>query len=224
MKKHFILILFGFISFANAQDFANLDRFRSDNIGLMKKEINDPLVVFMGNSITEGWLNKKLNFFDNPSFVNRGISGQTTSQMLLRFRQDVIDLKPKAVVILAGINDIAQNQGPIAVMDIFGNLKSMCELAKTNSINVVLCSVLPAKEFPWRMEINPIEKVAELNSLLKDYANQNNIIYVDYYEKLVTKEFGLPSDLTSDEVHLTIKGYQTLEPIVMKGINKALNN
>ncbi|MFK2820338.1 GDSL-type esterase/lipase family protein [Flavobacteriaceae sp. LMIT009] len=224
MKKHFILILFGFISFANAQDFANLDRFRSDNIGLMKKEINDPLVVFMGNSITEGWLNKKLNFFDNPSFVNRGISGQTTSQMLLRFRQDVIDLKPKAVVILAGINDIAQNQGPIAVKDIFGNLKSMCELAKTNSINVVLCSVLPAKEFPWRMEINPIEKVAELNSLLKDYANQNNIIYVDYYEKLVTKEFGLPSDLTSDEVHLTIKGYQTLEPIVMKGINKALNN
>ncbi len=224
MKKHFILILFGFISFANAQDFANLDRFRSDNIGLMKKEINDPLVVFMGNSITEGWLNKKLNFFDNPSFVNRGISGQTTSQMLLRFRQDVIDLKPKAVVILAGINDIAQNQGPIAVKDIFGNLKSMCELAKTNGINVVLCSVLPAKEFPWRMEINPIEKVAELNSLLKDYANQNNIIYVDYYEKLVTKEFGLPSDLTSDEVHLTIKGYQTLEPIVMKGINKALNN
>ena len=224
MKKHFILILFGFISFANAQDFANLDRFRSDNIGLMKKEINDPLVVFMGNSITEGWLNKKLNFFDNPSFVNRGISGQTTSQMLLRFRQDVIDLKPKAVVILAGINDIAQNQGPIAVKDIFGNLKSMCELAKTNSINVVLCSVLPAKEFPWRMEINPIEKVAELNSLLKDYANQNNIIYVDYYEKLVTKEFGLPSDLTSDEVHLTIKGYQTLEPIVLKGINKSLNN
>ena len=224
MKKHFILILFGFISFANAQDFANLDRFRSDNIGLMKKEINDPLVVFMGNSITEGWLNKKLNFFDNPSFVNRGISGQTTSQMLLRFRQDVIDLKPRVVVILAGINDIAQNQGPIAVEDIFGNLKSMCELAKINDINVVLCSVLPAKEFPWRMEINPIEKVAELNSLLKDYANQNNIIYVDYYEKLVTKEFGLPSDLTSDEVHLTIKGYQTLEPIVMKGINKALNN
>ena len=223
MKKHFILILFGFISFANAQDFANLDRFRSDNIGLMKKEINDPLVVFMGNSITEGWLNKKLNFFDNPSFVNRGISGQTTSQMLLRFRQDVIDLKPKAVVILAGINDIAQNQGPIAVKDIFGNLKSMCELAKTNSINVVLCSVLPAKEFPWRMEINPIEKVAELNSLLKDYANQNNIIYVDYYEKLVTKEFGLPRELTSDEVHLTIKGYQALEPIVSKGIYKALN-
>ena len=223
MKKHFILILFGFISFANAQDFANLDRFRSDNIGLMKKEINDPLVVFMGNSITEGWLNKKLNFFDNPSFVNRGISGQTTSQMLLRFRQDVIDLKPKAVVILAGINDIAQNQGPIAVKDIFGNLKSMCELAKTNSINVVLCSVLPAKEFPWRMEINPIEKVAQLNSLLKDYANQNDIIYVDYYEKLVTKEFGLPRELTSDEVHLTIKGYQALEPIVSKGIYKALN-
>lgn len=224
MKKYFILILFGFTSFAHAQDFANLDRFKSDNIELMKKEINDPLVVFMGNSITEGWLNKKLSFFDNPSFVNRGISGQTTSQMLLRFRQDVIDLKPKAVVILAGINDIAQNQGPIAVKDIFGNLQSMCELAKTNNINVVLCSVLPAKEFPWRMEINPIEKVAQLNSLLKDYANQNDIIYVDYYEKLVTKEFGLPSELTYDEVHLTIEGYQALEPIVMKGINKALNN
>ena len=223
MKKYFILILFGFTSFAYAQDFANLDRFRSDNIELMKKEINDPLVVFMGNSITEGWLNKKLSFFDNPSFVNRGIGGQTTSQMLLRFRQDVIDLKPKAVVILAGINDIAQNQGPIAVKDIFGNLKSMCELAKTNNINVVLCSVLPAKEFPWRMEINPIEKVAELNTLLKKYARKNGFIYVDYYKKLVTKEFGLPRELTSDEVHLTIKGYQTLEPIVLKGINKALN-
>ena len=224
MKKHFILILFGFISITNAQDFANLDRFKSQNIELMRKELNDPLVVFMGNSITEGWLNEKLTFFENPWFVNRGIGGQTTSQMLLRFRQDVIDLQPRVVVILAGINDIAQNQGPIAVEDIFGNLKSMCELAKINDINVVLCSVLPAKEFPWRMEINPIDKVAELNALLKDYARKKNIIYVDYYSKLVTKEFGLPADLTSDEVHLTIKGYKTLEPIVMRGINKALNN
>jgi lysophospholipase L1-like esterase len=224
MKNHFILILFSFISFTHAQDFANLNRFKSDNIELMNKGINEPLVVFMGNSITEGWLNKKLTFFDRSSFINRGIGGQTTSQMLLRFRQDVIDLKPKAVVILAGINDIAQNQGPIAVKDIFGNLKSMCELAQTNDINVVLCSVLPAKEFPWRIEINPIEKVAELNTLLKEYARMNDIIYVDYYKKLVTEEFGLPSELTYDEVHLTIQGYQTLEPIILKGINKALSD
>ena len=217
-------MLFGFISSVNAQDFGNLKRFKCDNIKLMNKEINDSLVVFMGNSITEGWLNKKLTFFNNPSFVNKGIGGQTTSQMLLRFRQDVIDLKPKVVVILAGINDIAQNQGPITIKDIFRNLKSMCDLAKANNINVVLCSVLPAKEFPWRMEINPIIKVAELNSLLKKYARESNIIYVDYYEKLVTKEFGLPSELTYDEVHLTIKGYEALEPIVLKGINKALNN
>ena len=223
--KQLLIPIFGLIfTFGHAQDWANLNRFKNDNKLIMSIQIADPLVVFMGNSITEGWLNKKLTFFDNPAFINRGIGGQTTSQMVLRFRQDVIDLKPKAVVILAGINDIAENQGPITLEDIFGNIKSMCELASQNNIEIVLCSVLPAKEFPWRMHINPIKKVAELNKLLKEYASQKDLIYVDYYEALVTKDYGLPKELTNDEVHLTIKGYQALEPMLMRGITKALSN
>ena len=222
--KYITLFVFSLVvSITQAQDWANLNRFKNDNQQLMKKAIETKRVVFMGNSITEGWKNKELTFFDNPAFINRGIGGQTTSQMLVRFRQDVIDLQPKAVVILAGINDIAQNQGPITVAAIFGNLKSMCQLAQANNIEVVLCSVLPAKEFPWRLHINPIEKVAELNRLLKTFAEENNFVYVDYYNELVTKEFGLPSELTNDEVHLTLQGYKTLEPMVMKGINKVLN-
>lgn len=222
--KYLIIAFFSLaVSFGNAQDWANLNRFKNDNILVMNKQVDDSRVVFMGNSITEGWLNKELAFFNNPSFVNRGIGGQTTAQMLLRFRQDVIALKPKAVVILAGINDIAENQGPTTIKEIFGNIKSMCELARSNNIEVVLCSVLPAKEFPWRMHISPIKKVAQLNALLASYAKENNLIYVDYYTALITREYGLPANLTYDEVHLTLEGYRTLEPMVMKGINKALS-
>lgn len=206
-----------------SQDWPNLERFKNANDSVMEQSNSELRVVFMGNSITQGWLNKDLNFFDNPNFINRGISGQTTPQMLVRFRQDVIELNPKAVVILAGINDIAENTGPISIDDIFNNFKSMCDMAKANNINVVLCSVLPAKEFPWRMHIDPKPKVKALNGLLKSYTSLNNhITYVNYYDALVTKELGLPKALTTDEVHLTLEGYRTLESMVLDGIEKAL--
>jgi lysophospholipase L1-like esterase len=208
-----------------SQDWANLSRFKQNNDSIMKHSKEKSRIVFMGNSITEGWLHEELDFFDNPKFINRGISGQTTSQMLVRFRQDVVALKPKAVVILAGINDIAENTGPISVEDILGNIKSMCDLAKANNIKVVLCSVLPAKEFPWRMHIDPKPKVKALNNLLKMYSETNeNIFYVDYYEALVTDELGLPASLTNDEVHLTLKGYRALEPMALNGIEKAIKD
>jgi len=225
MKRIFIVVCLISSGVIFAQDWPNLKRFKNANDSIMQNSKEMARVVFMGNSITEGWLNKELTFFHNPAYINRGISGQTTSQMLVRFRQDVIDLKPKAVVILAGINDIAENTGPISIEDIFGNIKSMCDLAETNNIKVVLCSVLPAKEFPWRMHIDPRPKVKALNNLLKSYSEENaHVTYVNYYNDLVTNELGLPTHLTNDEVHLTLEGYRTLEPMVLKGLEKALED
>ena len=141
-------------------DWANLSKYAESNNELKKQSIANR-IVFMGNSITEGWSNFNPNFFiDNP-FVNRGISGQTTPQMLIRFKPDVINLNPKAVVILAGINDIAGNTGPMKIENISENIFSMAEIAKANNIEVYICSVLPAKDFPWSPGLNPSEKVVK---------------------------------------------------------------
>ncbi|MGB5377007.1 GDSL-type esterase/lipase family protein, partial [Muriicola sp.] len=126
-------------------------------------------VVFFGNSITIGWLTTMPSFFEDRPFINRGISGQTTPQMLVRFRQDVLDLHPKVVIILAGTNDIAGNTGPMTLDEILGNIKSMSELAKTNNIEVILCSVLPASDYPWRPGLEPDKKIPALNSMIKEY-------------------------------------------------------
>ena len=144
-------------------------------------------VVFMGNSITDGWWPADSTFFKENNFVDRGISGQTTSEMLVRFRQDVINLHPKAVVILAGINDIAHNNGVISLENVFGNLVSMAELAKCHDIQVILCSVLPAYDFPWRPGMEPAGKVIRLNEMIKDYADKQGLTYVDY-----SADFGTP--------------------------------
>ncbi|MGB0790078.1 MAG: GDSL-type esterase/lipase family protein, partial [Flavobacteriaceae bacterium] len=176
---------------------------------------NKPVaVVFMGNSITQGWVDMRPHFFIENSFVNRGISGQTTPQMLLRFRQDVIDLKPKAVVILAGINDIAENTGPISLEDIAANIESMIELSIVHGIHPLVCSVLPANNFPWRPEILPREKVIKLNELLLALSEKHQATYVDYYTSTVDTEGGLKSDLGYDTVHPNDKGYKVLEPII----------
>ena len=137
-------------------------------------------VVFMGNSITEGWKNADSSFFTGRPYFDRGISGQTTPQMLVRFREDVINLKPKVVVILAGINDIAQNNCPIKIEDIFGNIKSMAELARLAHIKVVISSILPAYVIPWRPAIDPKPGVAQMNKQLKDNCEQNHIFNLDY--------------------------------------------
>jgi lysophospholipase L1-like esterase len=176
----------------------------------------------MGNSITEGWLRADSAFFANNRYVDRGISGQTTPQMLVRFRQDVIDLKPAAVVILAGINDIAQNTGPMTIEQTYGNIVSMAELAKANNIRVVISSVLPAYDFPWHPGLTPAEKVVKLNQRLKEYANKNKLVYLDYFSAMADERKGLPTSLSQDGVHPNLAGYKIMEPLVQKAIREAL--
>ena len=197
-----------------AQDYANYAKYEKENT-IVKSQNTAPNAVFMGDSITEGWFNNDPKFFTDNNFVGRGISGQTTSQMLLRFREDVINLKPKKVVILAGTNDIAQNNGPISLDKIFGNIISMAELAIANKIKVVICSVLPAYDYPWRKGLEPANKVIALNELLKDYSIKNNISYVDYHTPLKDKDNGLPIELAPDGIHPNKIGYEKMEKILM---------
>ncbi|MDD7884703.1 SGNH/GDSL hydrolase family protein [Flavivirga sp. 57AJ16] len=207
-----------------AQDWANLRRYQKDNARLVSLEANEPRVVFMGNSITEGWSIINNGFFNNNNYINRGIGGQTTPQMLLRFRQDVIELHPKAVVILAGVNDIAGNTGPSTIDMIFNNIKSMVELAKANKIKVLLCSVLPVFDFPWNPGLKPAKKIIELNMLLEPYASEQDIVYVDYFSAMVdVSNNGLRKGLGEDGVHPNEDGYAIMEPIIQKEIAKALN-
>ncbi len=203
-------------------DWANLGKYAADNKQLPPTKTGENRVVFMGNSITEFWKERDSIFFEGKPYIDRGISGQTTPQMLVRFKEDVINLQPKLVVILAGINDIAENTGPIALENVFGNIVSMAVLAKANNIKVVLSSVLPANHFPWRPEIAPAEKVIQLNDMIKAYANKNNIVYVDYYSAMVDEKKGLKTELTYDGVHPTTAGYKVMGPLVEKAIAEAL--
>lgn len=222
LKLTFIMLTFLLFEFSHAQDWANLKRFQKENTELTISKPNEHRVVFMGNSITEGWLGKRPDFFANKPYVNRGISGQTTPQMLLRFRQDVINLMPSVVVILAGVNDIAGNTGPSTIEMIGDNIISMAELAKANNIKVILCSVLPAYDFPWRQGLEPAEKVVKLNRLLKTYANKHNLVYVDYFTAMADESNGLKKELGSDGIHPNITGYLIMEPLVENAIAKTL--
>ena len=197
-----------------SQDWPNLGRYQKENELLMENPVDSNRVVFMGNSITEGWINLRPEYFKDKPYVNRGIGGQTTPQMLLRFRQDVIDLNPRAVVILAGINDIAENTGPSTLKMITDNIESMVELALANGITVYLCSVLPANNFPWRPQIKPADKVLELNHFLRNLSNQENVIYVDYYSKMVDDNKGLKAELGEDGVHPNHQGYKIMEEVL----------
>ncbi len=209
---------------SNAQDWPNLNRFRKQNIELGAPKPGEQRIVFMGNSITEGWPNKDPEFFKTPGFVNRGIGGQTTPQMLLRFRADVIDLEPKVVVILAGTNDIAGNTGPMTLEEIRDNIISMSELALANGIAVVISSVLPAHDYAWRPGLEPNIKIPKLNAELKEYAIVKGIIYLDYFSVMVDDRNGLPIDLAEDGVHPTVKGYAVMKPLVEEAISSALKN
>jgi len=199
---------------STAQDWANLARFQEDNTKIMISDNKEELVVFMGNSITELWPQHSSAFWENEKFINRGISGQTTPQMLVRFRQDVVELQPSKVVILAGINDIAENTGPTTLEAIANNIFSMAEIAAAHNIEVLICSVLPAYDFPWRPQIEPAQKVTELNGMLKKYAADNSFIYVDYHSATKDKRDGLRSDLGDDGVHPNSKGYNIMESIL----------
>ena len=232
-KLTIIIFLFSIIMSNNAQDvyiqgggtlmdWAHLKKFEKDNERL--KKITDPKrVVFMGNSITEGWSNFDKDFFINNPFVNRGISGQTTPQMLIRFRPDVVNLNPKSVVILAGINDIAGNTGPISLENTAENIISMAEIAKANNIKVYICSTLPAIDFPWSPGLEPSPKVIKLNTILKNYCVKNNITYVDYFSSMADDKGGLkvPEYTSADDlVHPNLAGYKVMEKIILSALEK----
>jgi len=204
-----------------AQDWANLNKFQIENATLKPLEHGQKRIVFMGDSITEGW--PFLEFFAGKPYVNRGISGQTTPQMLIRFRPDVIALNPAVVVLLAGINDIAGNTGPSSLEMITNNIFSMAELAKANNIKVILCSVLPAFDFPWRSGSFPAEKVVILNKMIKQYADANGILYLDYYSAMVNDQKGLKAEYSGDGVHPNKMGYEVMTPLVEKAIAKVLS-
>ncbi len=212
----------GIFGSVQAQDWANLKEFQETNASLAVPATNEDRVVFMGNSITIGWINSRPEFFEGKPWVNRGISGQTTPQMLLRFRQDVIALQPKVVVLLAGTNDIAGNTGPSTLEMIVDNFKSMAELAHANHIKVIISSVLPAYNYSWKPDLRPAEKIVALNTMLRAYAEENGHIYLDYFSAMVDDRNGLPKKYAADGVHPTLEGYAVMEPLVESAIAEAL--
>lgn len=219
MRKWFVLAMCMLATsslFSQQNDWAQFGRYAEAN-----KSVKAPTrVVFMGNSITDGWWNTDSLFFKNNRYIGRGIGGQTTAQMLVRFRADVIDLQPKAVVILAGTNDIAQNNGYIAPENILGNIISMAELAKANNIDVVLCSILPAYEYGWRKGLEPADKIIALNKMIKEYADRHNLAYVDYHSALKDARNGLPEKYSKDGVHPTMDGYKIMERLISEALEK----
>ncbi|MDO6516953.1 SGNH/GDSL hydrolase family protein [Zobellia uliginosa] len=226
MKQKSLLLAFlmglGIINGIKGQDWPNLANFQAENAKLAKPAPNENRVVFMGNSITIGWINSRPEFFANKPYVNRGISGQTTPQMLLRFRQDVIELQPKVVVLLAGTNDIAGNTGPSTLDMIMDNIKSMAEIATANDIKVILSSTLPAFDYPWKPGMEPAQKIVDLNKMIKAYADEKGHIYLDYFSAMADERNGLPKKYANDGVHPTVEGYKVMEPMVEKAIAQAL--
>jgi lysophospholipase L1-like esterase len=205
-------------------DFGNLGRYREGNAKLGLTNSNEDRVVFMGDSITDIWKLEK--YFPGKPYVNRGIGGQTTPQMLIRFRPDVIDLDPKVVVILAGTNDISGNTGPMTLAEIEANLKTMTELARIHGIRVVLSSVLPVNNYTERSKmffpLRPSEQILELNRWIKDYCVRHDCIYLDYFSAMVDDKGLLKADLADDGLHPNDKGYTLMAPLAQKAIDQAL--
>ena len=201
-------------------DFGGLERFRRADAMLPAPKPGEDRVVFMGDSITEDW--KLEDSFPGKPYINRGISGQTSPQMLVRFRQDVIDLKPKVVLILAGTNDIMENTGFMTIEQSGETIASMADLATANNIRVVLCSVLPSSEFAWSPALEPAPRIAELNTWIKQYAAEKGYVYVDYYSAMNDERGGLPPALSDDGVHPLPAGFAIMAPLAEAGIEKAL--
>ena len=203
-------------------DFGNLARFRAADLQVGSHPMDNERVVFIGDSITEGW--KLETSFPGKPYINRGISGQTSSQILLRFRQDVIDLHPRVTVILAGTNDLAENTGPVTLAEIEDNLESMAQLATANHIGVILCSVLPSVNYWWHPQLaNPAPRIAALNNWLEAYAARNHYGYVNYYTAMKDSAGALSHDLSADGVHPSPAGYAVMAPLAKAGIDEALN-
>ena len=207
------------------RDWPNLARYHDDNARLDPPAEGENRVVFMGDSITDGWGRQYGQFFPGKPYVNRGISGQTTPQMLIRFRPDVIALHPKAVVILAGTNDIAGNTGPMSLEDIEYDLMSMGDLARANNIRVVLSSVMPVCDYiKPQTERRPPEKIVALNAWIKSYAAKNGFVYLDYYSAMIDDKQMFRKELTYDGLHPNTAGYEVMAPLAEKAIAAALAN
>jgi lysophospholipase L1-like esterase len=202
-------------------DFADLAHYAQANAALPSPALAQPRVVFIGDSITQFWATIDPEFFAFPGYVDRGISGQTTPQMLVRFRQDVVALKPAVVHIMAGTNDIAGNTGPMDLSATEANIASMGDLAQANAIQVVLGSVLPAADFWWHPGLNPGPRIAALNTWLKSYANSRGLVYVDYYAALTDGKLGIRADLAPDGVHPSREGYRVMDPMAVAAIRAA---
>ena len=204
-------------------DWANLGRYAGDNAKLAPASGNEKRVVFMGDSITDAWGRRVGKFWPERPYVNRGISGQTTPQMLIRFRPDVIALGAKVVVILAGTNDIAGNTGPMTLEQIEGNLESMAELAKANGMKVVMSSVMPVCDY-HRPQIahRPPEKIIALNEWMQAYCKKHKLVYLDYYSAMLDEAKLLKKELTNDGLHPNDAGYAVMEPLAEKAIAEAL--
>ena len=203
-------------------DWANLARYRDANAALGAPRPGEQRVVFYGNSITDAWARHFPAMFPGQPYVGRGIGGQTTPQLLVRFRQDVVALRPSVVVILAGINDIAGNTGPSTLEMIGDNLASMCEVARANGIRVVLSSVLPAADFPWRPGLAPAPKVIALNAWIRRYAAEQGHVYLDYHAAMADAQGGMREGLAYDGVHPTEAGYALMAPLASRAIAEAL--
>tara|TARA_B110000438_G_C15806724_1_gene647740 strand:+ start:1212 stop:1901 length:690 start_codon:yes stop_codon:yes gene_type:complete len=205
------------------QDWPNLGFYQQDNLKLRSKS-SIGRVVFMGDSITEGWAQLDPDFFSKPNYINRGIGGQTTPQMLIRFKPDVLDLEPSLIFLLAGTNDIAGNTGYSTIKMITDNLFSMAELAKVNGIKVVLSSILPVYNYPWNENIiKPYKTISKINNLMKDYVHKNSLLYIDYFSNMVNNKEGLKSEYTTDGVHPSEGGYKVMSKIANNFILRNLN-
>lgn len=231
MRKHFVMILLFFASFTigqlaaqNLVDAANFKKYAASNEEIMSEPVQGLRIVFLGNSITENWVSYHGEFFTRNNYIGRGISGQTSYNFLLRFREDVIDLNPDLVIINVGTNDVAENSGPYDEDITINNLMSMVELAQVHNIKVILTSVLPAGQFSWRKSITDApEKIFKLNSRIKQYAKDKQLQYVDYYKNMISKDGrSMIAEYTKDGVHPTVAGYLVMEAMIQKAIKKEI--
>jgi len=239
MKMKFILIaffLYGGNLFAQtdsndtkpkkedfSDDWANISKYQKENELIGRPKKGEKRVVFLGSSIFEFWKQKDPDYFNNPAYVDRGISGQISSQLLIRFRQDVINLKPRAVIILAGSNDLAGSRGHVNNETILNNVKSMAELARKNHIKVILCKYLPIYEYPWNKALKgAADQIISLNDAITAYANENNFTILDYFTPLVDSRNGQKAEFTTDGVHPNLAGYKVMEVVTDEAIRKTI--
>jgi lysophospholipase L1-like esterase len=207
---------------AKLADWPQLDHYREANTSLPPMAAGEQRVIFFGASVAEYWGTRGAPFFPGKPYINRGIGGQTSAQMVVRFRQDVINLHPAVVVVLEGTNDVAQNTGPMTPEMSEDNWRSMADLAKANGIRMIFTSITPSSDFPWHRGLHPAEKIRALNAWLKEYCTSHSLVYVDFFPVLANAEGGMKADLTVDGVHPNKQGYVLMVPVVQTGIDEAL--